>query len=106
MIADFYTMSNLFPKHTGLPFVVWISERANARHDVRVKVAPGPKAQPDELVSVALRPELRVIGGRGELKPRDLALLKKWVDLNFETILAYWNREIDTIDAAKKLRKI
>ena len=29
-----FEMANLFPKHTGLPFVVWISYRGGARHDV------------------------------------------------------------------------
>src|ERR1041384_506167 len=33
-----FEMANLFSKHTGLPFVVWISYRGAARHDVRVKV--------------------------------------------------------------------
>jgi hypothetical protein len=30
-------MANLGEKHTGLPFVVWISVRGGARHDVRLK---------------------------------------------------------------------
>src|SRR5207248_11731801 len=35
---DAYTMANLRPAFTGLPMVVWVSERGNAQHDVRVKV--------------------------------------------------------------------
>jgi hypothetical protein len=34
-----YRMANLRPERTGLPFVVFISQRGGARHDVRVKVA-------------------------------------------------------------------
>jgi hypothetical protein len=33
-------MANLRPERTGLPFVVFISQKAGARHDVRVKAAP------------------------------------------------------------------
>ena len=40
---DFYFMANLFPATTGLPFVVWISERGGARHDIRVKVSRNAK---------------------------------------------------------------
>jgi hypothetical protein len=36
---EFFDVANLFPKHTGLPFVVWISYRGGARHDIRVKVS-------------------------------------------------------------------
>ena len=36
---DLYTMSNLSPRRTGLPFVVWISPKGGALHDVRVKVS-------------------------------------------------------------------
>jgi hypothetical protein len=35
---DFFSMANLFPADTGLPMVVWVSERGHARHDVRIKV--------------------------------------------------------------------
>jgi hypothetical protein len=35
--------ANLSPKRTGLPFVVWISPKAGAAHDVRVTVSKGPK---------------------------------------------------------------
>lgn len=41
-----FELANLFPKHTGLPFVVWISARGGARHDVRVKVSRGAEALP------------------------------------------------------------
>src|SRR5438270_875190 len=58
---DFYLMSNLSPQTTGLPFVVWISVRGTARHDVQVKVTPGPKAAPEEFVSVAIRPDVHVV---------------------------------------------
>jgi hypothetical protein len=33
-----FLMANLFPADTGLPMVVWVSERGQARHDVRVRV--------------------------------------------------------------------
>jgi hypothetical protein len=35
----------------------------------------------------------------GEMKASDLALLAKWIDLNHDVILKYWEGEIDTHDA-------
>jgi hypothetical protein len=119
---DLFTMANLSPLFTGLPFVVWISPR-NAPHDIRVKISRGPKAIdpkgpsevhlptavavsiPEHLISVALRPTLRVIGDE-TLTSSELALLKQWVDLNWETLLAYWDGAIFTENAIAALRPI
>jgi hypothetical protein len=99
-----YEMANLFPKHTGLPFVVWISYKYGVRHDVRVKVSPGPKALPSEMIAVALRPQVHVV--EGTLKASDLALLTKWIDLNHDVIMKYWEGEIDTHDAVAALKQV
>lgn len=102
---DFFLMANLSPLFTGLPFYVWISTRAYVRHDIRVKVSRGMKVQKGELISVALRPELREIGGN-RLHPRELALLQEWVHLNWDVLLAYWNGEIATEQAIARLKAI
>ena len=101
-----FEMANLSPKRTGLPFVVWISPKAGAPHDVRVKVSKGPKAHSAELVSVAIRPEVRVVGG-GKMSAHDLALLKKWVEVNQDVLIKYWDGEIEyTEDAIAALKPI
>ena len=71
-----FEMANISPKRTGLPFVVWISPKAGAPNDVRVKVTKGPKVLSSELVPVATRAEIRVVGG-GKIAAPDLALLRK-----------------------------
>jgi hypothetical protein len=98
--------ASVSPKRTGLPFVVWISPTADAPHDVRVKVSKGPKVHGNELVSVAIRPEVHVIGG-GEMTPYDLATLRKWVELNQDVIIRYWDGDIEyTEDAIAALKAI
>ena len=101
---ELFAMANLFPKQTGLPFVVWISAKAMARHDVRVKISPRPKAV-GEWISVAIRPTIRIVEG-GQIKGQDFALLKHWITLNYEVILDYWNKEIDTMEAMAQIRSI
>jgi hypothetical protein len=99
-----YEMANLFPKHTGLPFVVWISVRGGARHDVRVKVSTNAKAQPGNLATVGIRPIVEIM--EGWVDPRDWKLLQEWIVLNRETLIAYWEGEMDTLDAVAALVKL
>jgi len=100
----FFDMADLYPKHTGLPFVVWISVRGGARHDARVKVSPHPKVQPHELVSVAIWPEIRVV--EGTISQEHLSALTEWIELNREMLLQYWNGDIDTVDAVSMIQKV
>lgn len=102
---DPFLMSNLGFKQTGLPFVVWISLRGNARHDVRVWVSRRPRAFASEMVSVAIRPDVRVV--EGEMNAGDLALLKKWVELNHDVLVRHWDGDLysskDAIDAIRPI---
>jgi hypothetical protein len=119
-------MANLFPKHTGLPFVVWISVRGGARHDVRVRVSSSAKAVPGDyyplvgamaplhyppgiwpdpgMATVALRPAVLVL--KGEMETQAFNLLTEWIELNRSTLIAYWENEIDTQDAIAALVKL
>lgn len=101
-----FEMANLPPKRTGLPFVVWISPKAGAPHDVRVKVSKGPKVHPSELISVAIRPDVHEVGSK-KMNTHDLALLKKWIEANQDVIVKYWDGEIEyTEDAIAALKPI
>ncbi len=82
-----YEMANLRPERTGLPFVVFILQRGGARHDVRVEVARVPTVRLSEMLTVALRPTVRIV--RGRLDPHDLALLRQWIDINEPILIDY-----------------
>jgi len=101
---DFFTMANLFPEDTGLPFVVWISPRGNARHDARIKIASTSRAT-DFIASVAIGPEPRLAAG--QLVPEHLALAVRWITLNREVLLGYWDGTIQrTKDVFDQLRPL
>ncbi len=102
--VDFYLMASLSGRLTGLPFIVWISQRGNAKHDVCVKVTPGLKAIPEEMVSVAIGPDIRVIAG--EMTASDLQLLTRWIELNSEVIFRFWEGELLTEDALLLIKAI
>jgi len=88
-----FEMANLRPERTGLPFVVFISQRGGARHDIRVKVAPGPRPDPATMISVALGPEPRAMPP-GELSAEDFRRLSAWIALNQQALIDYWNGDV------------
>jgi hypothetical protein len=103
---ELYLMANLRPDDTGLPMVVWISERGRARHDVRVKVARvhGHRASPYDTASVGVRPSPRVLAGT--LSPGDLHAVSRWIALNEPTIVDYWDGTIGTGELMRRLQPI
>jgi len=88
-----FDMANLRPERTGLPFVVFVSQRGGARHDVRIKLARGPRVRASEMVTIAVRPRPRVL--RGEISGQEFDLVQQWLALNLDTLVDYWNGAIE-----------
>lgn len=100
-----FDRANLRPERTGLPFVVYISQKGGAWDDVRVKIARAPKVRASDMATVAIRPAVRVV--RGALDPGDLADLSRWIDINRDVLIDYWNGDIAyTEDALAALRPL
>ena len=101
-----FGMSNLRPERTGLPFIVFISQRDGAQHDVRVKVGRMPRLKSSEMGTYALRPRVEWRAGL-KLDRREEDLLGRWIGLNVKVIQDYWDGEIEyTEDAVAALIKI
>jgi hypothetical protein len=99
-----FEMVNVRPEISGLPFIVWISEKGGARHDVRIKVSPGPRVR-EFSATVSVRPDVELLAG--ELSKADLDLVRGWIELNRDTIIKYWNGDIlYTDEALAALRKL
>jgi len=100
-----FEITNLRPERTGLPFVVFVSQKGGARHDVRIKLARAPRVPASEMISVAVRPVPRVI--RGRIGDREFDLVRKWIELNEDVLVRYWNGAIeyteDLMNAVKPL---
>lgn len=104
---DLFDMANLSPTLTGLPMIVWVSERGGARHDVRVKVSliHGRRARPDLTASVSVRPEVGVVAGPA-LEAPDLALVRRWIELNRDVLVEYWDGDLLTDELIGRLRSV
>src|SRR5262249_22756766 len=94
--TDFFLMANLRPKTTGLPMVVWVSERGTARHDVRVKIAlqHGDRIDPSHAAAFGVRPTPRLISGH--LSAADQCAVSDWIKLNEAARVEYWDGATDT----------
>lgn len=98
-------MTELSPRSTGLPMVVWASPSYGAEHDVQIMVAQhhGEQINPGELAIVALLPELSLVAG--ELSATDLQLVAEWFELNRDALVDYWSMAIDGAELGQHLRK-
>ncbi|MGH7062988.1 MAG: hypothetical protein ACREET_02800 [Stellaceae bacterium] len=101
-----FEMANLFPADTGLPMVIWVSERGHARHDVRIKVnqAHGTRMLPGNLATVAIRPAPRLV--TGQLSAADLQIVSRWIALNEAALIDYWEYQISTAELVGRLQKL
>jgi len=100
-----FELANLRPERTGLPFVVFVSQKGGARHDVRIKLARAPRVRASEMITVALSPVPRVV--RGRIAGREFDLVRKWIELNEDVLVRYCNGAIeyteDMMDAVRPL---
>jgi hypothetical protein len=100
-----FDMANLRPERTGLPFVIFVSQRGGTRHDVRIKLARSPRVRSSEMITIAIRPTPRVI--RGQVSAHEFEQVRRWLELNADILVDYWNGVIeyteDVIDTLKPL---
>jgi len=105
-IVEDWAAVKLLPRRTGLPMAIWITENAGYPHDVRVKVSPlhGGGSWP-AAPSLGVRPTPHEIIP-GSLSASDVALVSRWIDLNRDPIIDFWNGVIDALDTFARLRSI
>ena len=101
--VDLFTMTNLYPRRTGLPMTVWVSPRGHARHAARIKVnmRHGERMTIGNTAVVRLRPVPTVIAGK--LSASDRLLIFTWIAMNEQALIDHWNGVIDGGDLIERL---
>ena len=100
-----FEMANLRPKTTGLPFVVWVSQRDNIQHDLRVKVAHSARVIPSQMGVYTVRPFGYVSGHR--LSAAEERLLENWISKNQNVLIAFWDAGIEyTEDMIEQITRV
>jgi hypothetical protein len=106
-LAEDWAKVQLPLRLTGLPMAVWITENDGYPHDVRVKVSTlhGGRGSWRIASSIAVRPQPREIVP-GSLPAADVALVSRWIDLNRDVIIDYWNGVIDFDEVKPRLQQV
>jgi hypothetical protein len=106
-VAEDWAKVKLPPRVTGLPMAVWITENDGYPHDVRVKVSTlhGGRGSWRTAPSIAVRPQPHEIVP-GSLPAADVALVSRWIDLNRDVIIDYWNGVIDFDEVKPRLQEL
>ena len=107
MEDDLFLMANLRPDDTGLPMVVWVSEKGYAQHSVRIKVSTihGSKISPTTpMATFCVLPTPGVVAGY--VPPSDQRAVERWIELNEGVIIDYWNSAISTKEMLRRIQPL
>ena len=92
--SELFEMATVSPRITGLPYGVFVSQKGGARNSARVKISStGKSANLDIVVRVD---PMKIL--HGKMSSSDYEKLTRWIELNRQTILDYWNEEIQYTD--------
>jgi hypothetical protein len=105
-LDEAYLDMKLSPADTGLPMAVWITANEGFPHDVRIKVSllRGGKGRWSDAVPVSLRPQPRDIADK--LSAADFRLVCRWLDLNRQAIIDYWNQDVSAREIWSLLKSL
>lgn len=94
---ELFFMANLTQEDTGLPMIVWASQRGKAQHGPRLKVSThhGTHFDPYDTVSVTISDNPIIVAGTG-LSLADLRLVQKFIQVNYKLLMDYWQGGMST----------
>ena len=105
-------MSNIRKSESGLPINIFVSSggSVNKRHGPRIKamVSTSDQFDANNTVSIMLKQNITAddIIGYDKLPPKILIEIRDYINLNFETLMKYWNDEISTTEMVTALKKL
>jgi hypothetical protein len=91
---------------TGVDNTVFISPRGQVRHGPRVKLAINP---PDSLDPSTETASIAIEGGNvvaGKVPAKLCKQVQRFIELNHDVLLDYWNYRIDTKQLQERLKPI
>jgi len=103
LTQDLYEMANFNPTRTGLKEVIWISVK-NSNHGPRIKIYEGKQTKGKNF-SVTIEDEPRTIG-KVFVNSKELNNIFKFIKINKDLLLKYWEYQLDTVDLALNIQKI
>ncbi len=99
--------SNLRQKDTGLPVIVWVSAGKNLPHMPRIKIQNNKNIKIDNknLIPITIENKPKNIENY-DIDSDIFKKVSKWIVLNKEVLLQYWNFEIGTREMVNLIKKL
>jgi len=107
-----WEMANFRPKSTGLSVNIYIStgevEGKKMKHGPRIKVSRtySENFTPFDSFSITISSNPSIEGDIGEIKQKDMKKIFSFIKQNKETLLAYWDGDLDTADLIYSIEKV
>lgn len=108
-----FEMANIRPKTTNLSMIVYVSvgkiENKKMRHGPRIKVSKSYNDRFNPLDTFSVTIDKRhpdVIGSTGDINSKDMEQVRRWIVLNYDVLMSYWDDEYDTADLFNNLIKV
>jgi hypothetical protein len=99
-------MVSVTKAETGVDNTIWISPKGNTRHAPRIKLAIDP---PDSFDPRGETASIMIDDGKvvaGEVPSKLRKQVRKFLDLNRDVLLEYWDYRIGTKQLFERLRSI
>lgn len=111
-MSDLFEMSNIRKMESGLPVNIFVSSggSVNHQHGPRIKamISTGDKFNISDTVSIVLKRDITgadIIGYK-TLPAAVISAIREYINLNYDTLLAYWDDEISTKELIDSLLPI
>jgi len=106
-----FEMANLFQDDTGLDMIIWVDVNRRGKHNsprLKVSTTHSHSVHDGELVPVLLSEHPRILprNKQGSIPVDDLREVGKFVSLNKDILMKYWNGEASTGELMRELKKL
>ena len=108
MIDDLFEMSNISKDESGLPVRIWVSSKMSAaeRHGPRIKVQMPDNGHPTVSILLKLNITNDDVVGYETIPSKILIPIREFINLNYDTLMKYWNDEISTKEMILSIKSI
>ena len=107
---DMFRIVSVFPQHSNLPAKVYIRVQSrNSKRPAMLSVSNfSNNAKPfSDKFSLSISDSPEIIIGKCKLKPGELVVIKKWIVVNKDHLIDYWNEEETCTESLiNKLQKL
>lgn len=104
-----WEMTNLHPRDTGLPVIVWADSNRQMKHGLRIKFqnSYSDKTDSSSLIPMTISENPQIpVQVKLRISNADLQKIRQWIILNKDLLVAYAKEEITTKDFVNSLKTL